>query len=249
MTIREMLDSKYAYYMDHGPINIVALGDSVTFGAFEDKIHDFDAVYWNQLAMMLRAYGSCVTVNMLQAGFGGVTAGWALERLDRHVLCHHPDLVIVCFGLNDVNWPLETFVKSLSGIFDRCLEAGAQVIYMTPNMMNTVVPEGVPPTYYGLKTARYQNGGRVDEYLEAARQVARERDIPICDCYAIWKEMSKTQDINLLLANNCNHPIREMHTLFARELYKTIMGEECPQMAVEEPSDEADPTLFAEYRK
>ena len=248
MTVREMLDSGYSYYMDHGPINIVALGDSVTFGAFEDHAHDFDAVYWNQLHQMLKAYGSCVTVNMLQAGFGGITAGWALKNLDRHVLCHHPDLVIVCYGLNDVNWPLETFVDSLGAIFDRCLEAGSQVIYMTPNMMNTVVPEGVPPTYYGLKTARYQNEGRVDEFMDAARQVAKERNIPVCDCYAIWKEMSKTQDINLLLANNCNHPIREMHTLFARELYKVIMGEEAPRMIAEQPSDGVDPTLFSADR-
>jgi hypothetical protein len=88
----------------------------------------------------------------------------------------------------------------------------------------------------------------MDEFMDAARQVAKERNIPVCDCYAIWKEMSKTQDINLLLANKCNHPIREMHTVFARELYKTIMGEECPKTVAEEPNDGVDPTLFSPDR-
>ena len=30
-----------------------------------------------------------------------------------------------------------------------------------------------------------------------------------------------------MLANRINHPISEMHKLFADELYKMIIGEEC----------------------
>ena len=46
--------------------------------------------------------------------------------------------------------------------------------------------------------------------------------ITVCDCYAQWKELSKTQDVTMLLANRINHPTREMHALFADSLFAAI---------------------------
>ena len=60
--------------------------------------------------------------------------------------------------------------------------------------------------------------------------LAKELDIAVCDCYQQWKELSKTQDITQLLANRINHPTREMHELFAENLFKVIFDEDV-QMA------------------
>ena len=38
--------------------------------------------------------------------------------------------------------------------------------------------------------------------------------------------MSKKQDTTMLLANRVNHPIREMHELFADSLFRIIFADE-----------------------
>jgi hypothetical protein len=50
-------------------------------------------------------------------------------------------------------------------------------------------------------------------------------DIPVCDCYALWKTLYKSGvDVTELLANKINHPTRDMNWMFAYELVKTMFG-------------------------
>lgn len=144
--------------------------------------------------------------------------------MDKQVFCHLPDLVIVCFGLNDVNGTLEDYLSALRSIFGRCHEQECDVIFMTPNMLNTYVAEGTEQQYleYAAVTAEYQNGGKMDLFMEKACELAKEMNVPVCDCYSVWKELSKTQDTTKLLANHINHPTREMHELFAESLFRMI---------------------------
>lgn len=207
MKIKEKLLLDQAGLMEHGPITIVAFGDSVTHGAFLEM--DFEAAYlhrlWKKLISIKPQY---VPINMINAGIGGLNATNSLPRLEKQVLKHEPDLVIVCFGLNDINTPLEDYLSSLRTIFEKCLAAGAEVIFMTPNMVTT-------------RDERQLNG-YVDHYFEEAKAVAKDVGVKVCDCYAKWKKLSETVDINHLLANGINHPIREMHALFADSLYEII---------------------------
>lgn len=77
----------------------------------------------------------------------------------------------------------------------------------------------------GGRTAQLQNGGTMDRYMQAAVAVAHACGASVCDCYAEWKRMSETRDVTELLANRINHPIPEMHALFADALYGMILGE------------------------
>ena len=210
---------------EHGPITIVAFGDSVTHGSVGAGEMDYETVYWNLLRRKLNEVRDTIPVNVINAGIGGTTAARSVARLESQVLCHRPDLVIVCFGLNDINGTLEAYLDALRVIFERCRESGAQVIFMTPNMLNTRVDERTEARFaaYAVKTAEMQNGGKMDLYMESACALAREMGIAVCDCYAKWREMSRTQDITDLLANYINHPTREMHELFAQSLFEMIM--------------------------
>lgn len=236
MDIREKLRFGIEELNEYGPITIAALGDSVTHGsvAFSDEM-DYESVYWNRLRRKILAVRDFVPVNVINAGIGGGTAYTALKRLDRQVLVHAPDLVIVCFGLNDINHPLHHYTDSLRTIFGRCLDAGAQVIFMTPNMLNTYVAEDVEERYrdYAAVTAGFQNGGQMDAYMDGARTAAAQAGVPVCDCYARWKELSKTQDTTMLLANRINHPVRDMHELFADSLFRQLFPDGFPAEAAE----------------
>ena len=227
MNIRKKLMQDKQGLLENGPINIVILGDSVSHGSFNGYI-DYESVYWNLLRKRLNALRDYVPINMICAAIGGTTAKEALARLERDVLTHAPDLVIVCFGLNDVNGTLEEYLQSLKTIFERVRATGSDLIFLTPNMLNTYVAEGTPKQYfdYAHVTARMQNDGKMDTYIYKAVEMCKEMGVLVCDCYSEWKELSKTKDTTLLLSNRINHPTEEMHRLFTDRLYTMIVGED-----------------------
>ena len=94
-------------------------------------------------------------------------------------------------------------------------------------MLNTYVAPDTPEQFYdyAFVTAEMQNSGKFDEYIDSAKKLAADEGITVCDCYSKWKELSKTQDTTMLLANRINHPTPEMHELFAESLYEIIMAE------------------------
>lgn len=224
MKIKDKLLFDREQLIENGPITIVAFGDSVTHGALALGEINYETAYWNRLKKKINNLNSYVPVNVINAGIGGTTAKGSLKRMDRQVLSHNPDLVIVCFGLNDVNNPLSEYIDSLKIIFDKCRQSGAEVIFITPNMLNTSVAEDSPREYYdyAIKTAQMQNEGRMDLYIKTAVELAEKMEITVCDCYKKWKKLSETQDVTYLLANRINHPTKEMHELFAESLFNTI---------------------------
>ena len=214
----------------YGPINIVIFGDSVSHGAV-NGYNDYENVYWNVLKKKLNKFRDYMPINMINVSVGGTTAHFSLERLESQALNHSPDLMIVCFGLNDVNGTLDAYLNALKVIFEKSLAVGCEVIFMTPNMLNTYVAddthEGI--RNYAAVTAEFQNNGKMDEFMYSAIELANSMGVLVCDCYSKWKELSKTTDTTMLLANRINHPTSEMHHLFADSLYEIIIGEESNQ--------------------
>lgn len=200
MKVREKILLDQKGLTEYGPINIVIFGDSVSHGFMRDYA-DYENVYWNLLKKKLNAFREYIPVNMICASIGGTTAAASLSRLDKQVLKHEPDAVIVCFGLNDVNGSLERYLQSLKIIFERCQQAGCEVIFLTPNMLNTYVAEDTPPQHleYAKKTAEMQTSGRMDRYIYAARDMAFDMGITVCDCYSKWKELAQTEDTTSFL--------------------------------------------------
>lgn len=226
MKIKEKLQLDYNGLYEHGAITIVVFGDSVSHGAVNGYI-DYENGYWNVLKRRLNDVRSYVPVNVINSSISGTTAAVALPRMKKYVLPYRPDLVIVCFGLNDVHNGLEEYTTALREIFSKCKSAGCDVIFMTPNMLNTYVANDTPDEYRELayKTMEIQNSGRMDLYMSAAVELAQNMGVPVCDCYAMWKKLSQTQDVTMMLANRINHPTPEMHKLFADALYAMIMEE------------------------
>lgn len=228
MKITEKINMDFDGLVENGPITIVAFGDSVTHGAVASGEINYETVYWERLRQKILDVRKFIPVNVINAGIGGITAKNSLGRMDAQVLAHNPDLIIVCFGLNDINAPLEEYTDSLRIIFEKGKNSGAEVIFMTPNMFNTYVAEDAPKEWfeYAGVAAKMQNEGKMDLYMESAIAVAKEAGVTVCDCYAKWKKLAETEDTTMLLANRINHPTKEMHELFAQSLFETIFGDE-----------------------
>ena len=224
MKIREKIMFNREEYEKHGPITVAILGDSVSHASF-NGYQDYERVYWNVLKRKLYAVRNYVPINTICAAVGGTSANASLPRLDSQILKHEPDLLIVCFGLNDVNGELDTYLSSLKEIFEKSLPVCGEVIFLTPNMLNTYVPDDTPKQHweYAHKTADMQNSGRMDEYIYSAKALAESIGVTVCDCYSEWKRLSKSTDTTMLLSNRINHPTEEMHELFADKLFELIM--------------------------
>ena len=215
------------------------LGDSVTDGCFElkpaeenriDPIWDKENVYHNDLCKLLHLLYPTVSLNIINAGINGTSSVSGNERLEKDVLAYHPDLTVVCFGLNDVHWGAEKvglYHDTLATIFQRLKVSGSEVIYMTPNMMNTwVSPQLTDPRLVKIATdcMNYQKDGVFDAYLEAGKAAARENGVVICDVNAKWKQLQACGvRVTDLLCNHINHPSRELHWLFATSLLEAMM--------------------------
>lgn len=211
------------------PVTLAFFGDSVTHGCFERGAVDYAAVYHNRLREMLAKRFPEAEIKVINAGVGGDNVQKGLARLAADVLEKQPDFAVVCFGLNDINDALEGYVAGLGKIFDQLIGHGIETVFMTPNMLNTYVHERVLPDMrdYAAQIAQHQNNGRMDAYMDAAKEIAAAKGAIVCDCYGAWKALyAAGTDTTALLVNKINHPTREMHALFAQELFSLIVGGE-----------------------
>lgn len=241
MKILEKLAAKAADNSGAPAVTIAFLGDSVTQGCFElteradegfDNCHDRGSAYSADVARILGVLYPTVPVNIINAGVAGKDAPHGLERLERDVLSHKPDLTVVCFGLNDCGKgpeKLGEYTDALGKIFDRLTEAGSEVIFLTPNRMaDHVSPQLLSPLFRNIADliAKRQEAGVLDRYMEAAKVLCREKRVPVCDCYEKWNCL-RANGVNTteLLSNKINHPTRPMHWLFAYELVRTMLEE------------------------
>lgn len=239
MKIVEKLKKKAQSNGTEAPVTIAFLGDSVTQGCFElyktgeasfKTVFDKTSAYHTYIARILAMLYPTVPVNIINAGISGNSAWKAVDRLERDVLRFHPDLTVVCFGLNDCGGEydgLERYKNALSEIFDRLEEAGSEILFMTPNMMSTEVSCHITDAMFrdiAESTSRRQNEGILAMYLDSAKEICKERHIRVCDCYAKWQLLYESGvDTTDLLSNYINHPTREMQWMFAVSLVDSML--------------------------
>ena len=240
MSFIEVLRSKTTDNSGNRQPVIAFLGDSVTQGCFEvywkdnkmQTVFDSLAGYPEKVKEILSLLYPKAPVSIVNAGIEGGSAPKGFDRLERDVLRFKPDLLVVCFGLNDSNNGVEGIPKykyALKQIFAKAKEEGIETIFMTPNMLNTdcsTVSDGVVLKNLAEIFAERQNSGQFDAYMAAAKEACVEENVGLCDCYEHWKSMHACGvDTTRLLANGLNHPVREMHYLFAWQLVNTILKE------------------------
>lgn len=213
-------------------------GDSVTHGEFEftngfkESVHKPELVYHKLLADRIRAeLGQ--EIHVINAGVGGNFSGDGLKRMQADVLDKKPDFCCVMFGTNDVTnarkgaQALEAYKNNLRQIITQLRAADIEAVLMTPGML---CAHGVK-SFHGFWwfVHKYyeslQRGGKMDMYVQAMRDVAKEEHVPLADVYAEWKQMAaEGRDTTALLINGMNHPAPEMHKLFADQLFALIFG-------------------------
>ena len=211
---------------------VAFLGDSLTHGCFEsregmpgicDTEHAYPALFKKKCSM-IRPFNP---INIINAGVGGQTAAQGLARIERDVIDKKPDLVVVCFGLNDALYEEEIYYESLNAIFRRLREANLETVFMTQSMLNKYISKELQPGElldFAHTTMEIQLSGKIDRMLDRAIEIANECGVLVADCHKKWKRLEALgADTTDYLVNHINHPNRQMHWLFADTLFDTVI--------------------------
>jgi lysophospholipase L1-like esterase len=184
-----------------GPV-IIAFGDSLTAaGVFVKNLN-------NQYGM-----------NIINAGVGGNNTNDGRARFQNDVLSKNPNVVIICFGMNDSaldmakHVEIETFKDNLRYFITTLKDKGVTVILSNSNYIEET-------KYYTRhdKTVFEPYGGAaayVDLYCQAVRDVAAEQKVYFTD---VRKACDAYADRNLITTDGVHC------TELGYSLYSNLMG-------------------------
>lgn len=188
------------------PLKVAAFGDSITAGGDATAP---ELIYWERWVAALRGRYPKAGITAVNSATGGDTTAQGLARLEQKVLAEQPDLVLVAFGMNDQNVgsvPLDRFEANLGELVDRIRKnTPAEVVLLSSCLPN-------PNWHY--------TSGRMPEYGEVTRKVAREKGCAFADVLTNWKAVVDRKKPEDLLANNVNHPNDFGHWVYFRVLEK-----------------------------
>ena len=211
------------------PVNIAVIGDSVSQGCMQADVMDFDNVYHAVLKKMLEKRHPKCTFNVINSAVGGESAPGGLTRLDRDVISHFPDLVIVGYCLNDSCCGLDaldnytgSMRKIISSIRSRI---NSDIILLTPNFMASRINPAIAEEHmkYTDTIIGNQKNGILKKYAYALKALAAEQEVPVADVYSEWEEMEKYgEDTTSMLCNGLNHPDVPRQKLIADTIFSLM---------------------------
>lgn len=160
--------------MEKDSVEIVFLGDSIT---------EAPDGYVRLAADIMRAARPARWLHAVNAGRGGDRSIDLGPRLERDVLVHHPDAVVLSIGINDV-WraldapgqgldvPLPVYTRAVTDVLDRIADAGAAAVVLTTSVI------GENPDSPGNRL--------LEPYNAALRDLAGERGLALAEVNAAF---------------------------------------------------------------
>jgi len=191
--------------------HMVFLGDSITQQRIYTRyVMNYFALRYPDMEVTFR-----------NAGVGGDTAVGAIKRLDDDVLSRNPDVVSICFGMNDAGYgefDQERYERYIAGMTVLLSELEkAKVVLLTPGPVD---PD---------KAAAWLNGdvynGVLARYAEGVKELAAQRGVPVHDIYELLSDVqtrAKADDPEFTMIPDAIHPSPPGQALMAYALLKTL---------------------------
>ena len=201
------------------PVKIVCLGDSVTGVYYHTGGR---RAYPELLEIALKKAVPQAQVAVINAGISGHSTDHGLNRLERDVLKHQPDLVTISFGLNDATrLTADQYRANLEQLIDRCRERNAAVVLCTPNSVMDTAARPIT---------------KLNEFCAVIRDVGQQRNVRVCDQFQAGNRFRERDPWNwrLTLSDEI-HPNGDGHRRMAEELCRTIAGKHVSLDDLESP--------------
>lgn len=191
------------------PVRIVGFGDSIT-GVY---YHTGGRRAWPEmLGVALQRIYPDSQIEMINAGISGNKTSSALARIDKDVLAHQPDLVVVMFGMNDVAaHPPDVYEANMRTIIEKIRAIGAEIVLCTPNAIN--------------QGDERRPLAKLGEYADIVRGLGGELDIPLVDFYTQFATIQAEDPRRwITIMSDAIHPNMRGHELFAEQIAQAITG-------------------------
>ena len=200
--LKDFIPELQAQWPANRIINIVCLGDSITAGYLQTPLVTRTRSYPALLAAWLEETFPHSTVNVINVGIGGDTTTGGLARLQRDVTNHQPELVTVCYGMNDFGGlSVAQFENNLREIVNQLQKAQIKWIVLMTTMPHV------------------SGGEKQKPYMEAIGKVAQEMKVGFADVYGRYQKLlAKKPDPKTIWSNGINHPTYEGHKIFFEAL-------------------------------
>ncbi len=152
------------------PLKVVFLGDSITEAGVGPT------GYVTLIADALKQRHRNTAIEVIGAGISGNKVPDLQARLEKDVLSHKPNLVVIYIGINDV-WhslsgkgtSIEQFESGLADLISRIHVAGSKVILCTPSVIGE------------SRSGSNDLDAKLDEYSAVSRKLAPKHGVVLLD--------------------------------------------------------------------
>jgi lysophospholipase L1-like esterase len=196
-------------YRDKPFTVVVALGESTTAGG---SATSRELTWVSLLATLINEYQH-VPIRMINSGIGGNVISRrspsyedsgkpsAMERYHKHVIEHHPDLVLISYGLNDARGgtPLAQFLEDLRELTLAIKTSTNAVVVLLNAYFMTGFDRYLPYNQANIATFLGYNAG--------IQELAREIDVLYADVFAAEGFATWLVDPDGVHANNLGHRV------------------------------------------
>jgi acyl-CoA thioesterase-1 len=209
------------------PIRVFFFGDSICVGQHVSIHKGWVTKISASLSELAQKYQRDITV--VNASANGRITRQALEQMPYEIQSHHPDLLIVQFGMNDCNyWQTDrglprvspkAFKADLEEIITRAFAFGAHKVFL-----NTNHPTGLDQQVMPFTSICYEQSN--EQYNRIIREVASSQDARVTlndieEAFKTYTNNSREQRLTLLLPDLL-HPNERGHDLYFKVIYPVI---------------------------
>jgi lysophospholipase L1-like esterase len=163
-----LLSVSIASNADTKNLKVVCFGDSITKRGYN------------------KILGEALNVDTVMSGVAGHSTSQAIRRIQKDVIDHNPDIVVIFFGTNDlrvdaprVHVTLKDYKKNLETMIQHCQKAGAKVVICT------LPPINIEKYFTRHETKLYDEQGglqkMINNYRDTATEVAKNHNAPLVD--------------------------------------------------------------------
>jgi lysophospholipase L1-like esterase len=198
---------------------MVFLGDSITQQRIYTRyVMSFFALRYPDMHVTFR-----------NAGIGGDTAVGGIKRLDEDVLEAHPNVVSICFGMNDAGYTkfeqdrYEEYIAAMTVLVSELQKRDIRVLLLTPGPVDPDKPSAwFDPAPYNGVLARYAEG---------VEDLAARKEVAVFNIHELMDDVqtrAKAADPEFTMIPDAVHPSPPGQALMAYALLELLGCEERP---------------------
>lgn len=200
-------------------MNVVFYGDSITTGCNSSGTPMGGNVspYAESFPVMVQKYLEKkfdTLLNCYNTAVGGWSTSQGQNDFDSRVLSYDPDLVVLAFGMNDINTSKGLYKSMIMDMVARLNQSypNAEIV-----LVSTTVPNYESDWY-----------GNQELFVESLKELETEYTFAACaDMTTMHKDLFKAgKRFRDVTGNNINHPNDFVARLYAQVILKTILGDD-----------------------